>query len=484
MKHISITAKITLLYMITLIVISAVFLAAMVYVGIHETGESARRVLMEEVTDASEEIDRSGKNFTVDSEIQYYHNGVYLSIFNEKKELLEGRRPVALNSLPALKDKALRKVKDGQGRIWYVYDSRFDLDGNTLWVRGCTNDFAENSTLVSLFRFLLIGIPLLIVVAAIGGYFITKRAFRPVGKAVETAAAISRDGDLSKRLPALGGKDEVSRLMDAFNHMFDRIEKMVEDEKRFTNDAAHELRTPLTVIQAQSEYALEDESYQKRALEVINGEAKTMSRMVNQLLMLARGDAGRLEVHLEKLNLGLLCKDVVEQQEAAAKAAGMTLSCETEDDVFACVDEFMTIRILLNLISNALKYGRHPDESDKGENLSGMTSFGKVTVRVRADREHGMAYLSVEDDGPGILEDELDRVWERFYRGNSADRDGKSKKQETGENSSGLGLAIVKSLAEAQGGRVSVESRPYEKTVFTIMLPTADGSKDGKEKSA
>jgi signal transduction histidine kinase len=296
MKHISITAKITLLYMTTLIIISAAFLAAMVYAGIREAGESARRVLMEEVTDASEEIGRSGTSFTVDSDLQYYHNGVYLSIFDENRELLEGRRPASLSSLPELKDKALRKVKDGQDRIWYVYDSRFDLDGNTIWVRGCVNDFAENNTLLSLLRFLIIGIPLLIIAAAVGGYFITKRAFRPVGKAVETAAEISRDGDLKRRLPALRGGDEVSRMTDAFNRMFDRLEKTVEDEKRFTNDAAHELRTPLAVIQSQSEYALEDESYQKHALEVINREAKTMSQMVNQLLMLARGDAGRLEV--------------------------------------------------------------------------------------------------------------------------------------------------------------------------------------------
>ncbi|MGI6205596.1 MAG: sensor histidine kinase [Anaerovoracaceae bacterium] len=500
MKHISITAKITLLYMITLIIISAVFLAAMVYAGINEAGESARRVLMEEVTDASEEIDRSGTSFTVDSDIQYYHNGVYLSIFDENKELLEGRRPAALSTTLELQDKALRRVKDGQGRIWYVYDSRFDLNGETLWVRGYVNDFTENNTLLSLLRFLIIGTPLLIAAAAVGGYLITKRAFRPVGEAVETAAEITRDGDLSRRLPALSGGDEVSRMTDAFNGMFDRLEKTVEDEKRFTNDAAHELRTPLAVIQSQSEYALEDESYQKRALEVINRESKTMSQMVNQLLMLARGDAGRLEVHPVRLDLGSLSSDVAEQQETAAEAAGMELSCEAEEGVFVRADEFMTIRILLNLISNALKYGRRADGNGGGERAEGetgadsgtagsgtdsgsgtagsgtgtVTGNGSVTVRVSADQESGMACLSVEDDGPGIPEDELERVWERFYRGSAADRYDKSGKQEKREASSGLGLAIVKALAEAQGGSVSAESRPYEKTVFNVMLPLAD----------
>lgn len=472
--------------MTTLIIISAAFLAAMVYAGIREAGESARRVLMEEVTDASEEIGRSGTSFTVDSDLQYYHNGVYLSIFDENRELLEGRRPASLSSLPELKDKALRKVKDGQDRIWYVYDSRFDLDGNTIWVRGCVNDFAENNTLLSLLRFLIIGIPLLIIAAAVGGYFITKRAFRPVGKAVETAAEISRDGDLKRRLPALRGGDEVSRMTDAFNRMFDRLEKTVEDEKRFTNDAAHELRTPLAVIQSQSEYALEDESYQKHALEVINREAKTMSQMVNQLLMLARGDAGRLEVCPVKLDLGQLCRDVVEQQKIAAESEGLELCCKTEDSVFACADEFMTIRILLNLISNALKYGRRPDGADGADRPGGVkdAGFGRVTVRAWADRASGMACLSVEDNGPGIPEDELDRVWERFYRGSAARRDGKNGKQDKREASSGLGLAIVKSLAQAQGGSAAVQSRPYEKTVFTVRLPSADDRGEGKEKPA
>jgi signal transduction histidine kinase len=469
MKHISITAKITLLYMVTLIVISAAFLTAMVYVGINETGESARRVLMEEVTDASEEISLSGSSFTVDSDIQYYHNSVYLSIFDENGDLLEGRRPASLTSLPELEDKALRKVKDEQGRIWYVYDSRFDLDGNTIWVRGYVNDFAENSTLLSILRFLFIGIPLLIAAAAIGGYFITRRAFRPVGEAVETADQISRDGDLSRRLPALNGSDEVSRMTDTFNRMFDRIEKTVEDEKRFTNDAAHELRTPLAVIQSQSEYALEDEGYQRRALEVINGEAKTMSQMVNQLLMLARGDAGRLEVHPVKLDLGSLCRDVVEQQEAAAEAAGMELCCEAEEGVYVRADEFMTIRILLNLISNALKYGKRFDTEN------GSSVAGRVTVRAWADRTRRMACLSVEDNGPGIPENQLDRVWERFYRGSTADRNGKK------ENSSGLGLAIVKSLAEAQGGSADASSQSYVKTVFTVRLPAADDDTQKKE---
>lgn len=469
--------------MVTLIIISAVFLAAMVYAGIHETGESARRVLMEEVMDASEEISRSGTSFTVDSDIQYYHNGVYLSIFDEKKELIEGRRPASLSSLPELEDKALRKVKDEQGNIWYVYDSRFDLDGNTIWVRGCVNDFVENNTLLSVLRYLFVGIPLLIAAAAVGGYFITKKAFRPVGEAVETAAEISRDGDLSRRLPALGGGDEVSRMTDTFNRMFDRLEKTVEDEKRFTNDAAHELRTPLTVIRSQSEYALEDKSYQAHALEVINREAKTMSRMVNQLLMLARGDAGRLEVHPVKLDLGSLCRDVVEQQKTAAESAAMELRCETENGVFAFADEFMTIRILLNLISNALKYGRHQDGSESGRCPDDMRSSdsGRIIVRAFTDNERGMACLSVEDNGPGIPEDELDRVWERFYRGSAANRDDKSSKQEKRENSSGLGLAIVKTLAEAQGGCALVESRPYIKTVFTVMLPSADNHGSGKE---
>lgn len=531
MKKISITAKVTLLYMITLIVISAVFLAVMLYAGSREAGESARRVLMEEVADASEEINRTGSNFTVDSNMQFYHNGVYLSIYDDKKKLIEGRRPASLTSSLTLRDKTLRKQKDSQGRVWYVYDSRFVLNGKSLWVRGVMNDFAEDSTFRAVLRLLMIGIPLLIAAAAVVGYFITKRAFRPVGQAVETAAEITRDGDLTRRIPPISGGDEVSRMTDAFNRMFDRLEKQVEDEKRFTNDAAHELRTPLTVIRSQSEYALEDESYRERALEVINSESKTMSQMVNQLLMLARGDAGRLEVHAVRLDLGSLSRDVVEQQEAAAEEKGVELRCEAEDGVYAVADEFMTIRILLNLISNALKYGvpalpedvagveaagasASETEGTSGEETAGASgeeSAGAsgaetedaagaetagaagegskaapagITVRVRMDRERGMARLSVEDHGPGIPAEELEKVWDRFYRGSAAGRKEYSGEENEGRPSSGLGLAIVKALAEAQGGRVAAESRPYEKTVFTVWLPEDSADNDGKEAPA
>ncbi|MGI6211927.1 MAG: sensor histidine kinase [Anaerovoracaceae bacterium] len=490
MKKISITAKVTLLYMITLIVISAVFLAVMLYAGSREAGESARRVLMEEVADASEEINRTGSNFTVDSNMQFYHNGVYLSIYDDKKKLIEGRRPASLTSSLTLRDKTLRKQKDSQGRVWYVYDSRFVLNGKSLWVRGVMNDFAEDSTFRAVLRLLMIGIPLLIAAAAVVGYFITKRAFRPVGQAVETAAEITRDGDLTRRIPAISGGDEVSRMTDAFNRMFDRLEKQVEDEKRFTNDAAHELRTPLTVIRSQSEYALEDESYRERALEVINSESKTMSQMVNQLLMLARGDAGRLEVHAVRLDLGSLSRDVVEQQEAAAEEKGVELRCEAEDGVFAFADEFMTIRILLNLISNALKYGVPAKEGTSEVETADAAGEGSkaapagITVRVRTDRERGMARLSVEDHGPGIPAEELEKVWDRFYRGSAAGRKEYSGEENEGRPSSGLGLAIVKALAEAQGGRVAVESQPYEKTVFTVWLPEDSTDNDGKEAPA
>jgi signal transduction histidine kinase len=463
MKNISITKKITLLYTITLIAISAVFLAVMFYSARYEAGESVRRVLMEEVADASEEVSRSGSSFTVDSSMQYYHNGVYISIFGSDGKLIEGRRPATLGSLPKLSDKELRRVTDQNGKVWYMYDSKFVLNGRTLWVRGISDDYVENSTFSALLRFLIFGIPVLIIVAAVGGYFITKRAFKPVGEAVETAYDITRDGDLSRRLPEISGGDEVSRMTDAFNGMFDRLEKTVDDEKRFTNDAAHELRTPLAVIMSQSEYALEDPDYSRRALEVINGEARTMSQMVNQLLMLARGDAGRLDVHASDLDLSELCRGVAEQQEAAAEDCGMKIVCDIEDGIHAYADEFMTIRMLLNLISNAFKYGRSEE--------------GIVTVSVRGG-EDGMSSFSVADSGRGIPAEELERIWDRFYRGDHKDDSGE-KDTESG-SSSGLGLAIVKSLAEAQGGRVSVESVPDEKTVFTVELP-ASGSGPEKE---
>ena len=207
------------------------------------------------------------------------------------------------------------------------------------------------------------------------------------------------------------------------------------------------MRTPLAVIISQSDYALEDEDYRVRALEKINNEARRMSNLVNELLTLSRSDAGRLIFEKHKVSLDQVCHMVAEQQEAVASEKDISIETDIEDGIDIIGDESMLIRILLNLMDNAVKY------SGNGKRVA-LSLF----------REGNFAVCSVEDDGIGISAEELDRIWERFYRADES----------RSEEGSGLGLAMVAALVKAHGGRTEVTSTTGEGSCFKVYFPIPD----------
>ena len=451
MKRFSITTKITIWYTIFLVIITIGFLSVMAYVGNVRASEIARSKLMDHVADASEEIESFGENFIIDKDLDFYEDGVYLSIYTENGDLLEGRRPVELPELPALKDKAVVKMNDEQGQTWYVYDSSFEMGNQAVWVRGIVKDFAEQSTYSFMLKLVIIACPALVVIAALGGYIITRRAFRPVRNIIGTVEEISRDGDLTKRidmqdggLPDTAAKDEIYKLAKNFDSMFDRIEKTFEKEKQFTSDVSHELRTPLSVIISQSDYARTDEEYREKALEVINREAKRMAGLVNRLLTLSRSDSGRLVLESDEIDFSDMCEMVAMQQEQAASQKNIELTADIEQGIKVTGDDAMLIRIILNLTDNAIKYSR-------------QNGHIRLSLRTAGD----FACCSVEDDGIGIPEEDLERIWERFYRVDSS----------RSEEGSGLGLAMVEALVKAHGGYTDVSSSLGEGSRFDVYIP-------------
>ena len=458
MRRLSVKVKITIWYTIFLVIITAGFLAILTYTGNVRAGELARTKLADSVADASEQIDTLGENFIIDNDLDFYEDGVYLSVYDENARLIEGRRPVELMELPAFADKKMKKLDEG-GETWYVYDSSFDMDGHTVWVRGIVKDFAEGGTFTFALRFAAIALPGLVIVAALGGYIITRRAFRPVRDILRTVDEISADGDLSRRIENGDvhekSSDEVQRLTSAFNGMFDNLEHSFEKEKRFTSDVSHELRTPLSVIISQSDYALEDEGYRERALEVINREARRMAGLVNRLLTLARSDSGRLKPEWENVDLSDMCETVAWQQESVAAEKNINVETDIEAGVYVRGDETMLIRVLLNLMDNAIKYGR--------ENGS---------VRLSLRKEGSAARCVVEDDGIGIKPEDMEKIWERFYRVESS----------RSEEGSGLGLSMVEALVKAHGGSIKAESVFGQGSSFTVMLPL-NPEEDTKEKT-
>jgi len=473
MRKLTITTRITIWYTVFLLILTGCALFILTYTGNVRTSELAQTRLMDSVADASEEIGSVGEDFIIDDDLNFYDDGIYLGVYDGDENLLEGRRPAELSTLPKLNDGYMNTMKDDDGDTWYIYDSRFELDGRPIWVRGIVKDFAAQSSFSFMLRISAIVFPILVILAAIGGYIITRRAFKPVRKIIETVEEISEDGDLSKRVDlgdmqkelaagkpgreaaaATAAKDEIHSLAYTFNSMFDKLEKSFEEEKQFTSDVSHELRTPLAVIISQSDYAKEDEAYRQQALDVINREAKRMAGLVNRLLTLARSDSGKLKLDRETVDLSALCESVAEQQEPLAVERNMKITTDIDAGIKVCGDEAMLIRILLNLVDNAIKYGSKKSLESK--------SIGHIKMALK--KKDLFACFSVEDDGSGIEEEHLQRIWERFYRVDTSRSD----------EGSGFGLSMVKALAKAHGGEVEASSKPGEGSRFAVYLPLAD----------
>lgn len=448
MRKLSITKRITIWYTVFLLVITGCVMAVLVYSGNVRASEEAQEVLMESVADASEEIGRYGGDFVVDDKLKFYDDGVYISIYDSAKTLVEGKCPQELSDkLPEFDDKEIRRQSDDSGEVWYIYDSLFEVDDQFVWVRGIVKDFADRSAFSFVLKLAGIAFPGLVLVAALGGYIITRRGFRPVRNIIDIVEEIKTDGDLSKRVPikkehAETG-DEIHKLAVTFNEMFDKLEKTFEQEKQFTSDVSHELRTPLAVIISQSDYALEDEEYRVKALETINREANRMNSLISRLLTLSRSDAGRLKLKKELVNISQLCSMVAEQQTVVAAEKQITVETDILQDVIVQGDEAMLIRVLLNLVDNAVKYGKEG---------------GKVKLSL--SKEGGYAVCTVEDNGIGIAEEDLEKIWGRFYRADSSRT----------EEGAGLGLSMVASLVKAHEGSVEVSSTPGEGSCFKVKL--------------
>lgn len=460
MKKLSITAKITIWYTVFLVLLSIVLIVFLMQAQYTQEKSIAERELVEIITDVSEKIEDDGDDFIYDSDIEFYQKDTCISIYDTNGELIVGRRPSSIAEFPPLSDKTSLAIDDINGVEWFVYDSLFQLNDSEIWIRGMMKHVGHERTSSFLLRFLLITLPGLIILAALGGLIISRRAFRPLKDIIHTTEEIRADADLSRRIPQRNNHDEFYELTESINNMFDGIEDVVEREKQFTSDVSHELRTPIAVIQSQSEFALDDPEYSSKALTTINRQAKQMSSLVNRLLTLSRSDAGTLHVHKEDINFSELLTDIAEQQEMVVTDDDIEITTDIESGIYINADEEMLIRIIINLVSNAVKYGRTPVP----DGMASVSHAGTIHISLKEDSGH--ALCTVADNGPGIPEDEQSRVWDRFYQVDRA-----RSSQSSGTSSAGLGLSMVQALTKAMGGKVSLRSEEGHGAAFTVSFP-------------
>ena len=328
----------------------------------------------------------------------------------------------------------------------------------------------DEARLGQLLLTLLLAAPATLLLTAVGGYWLAGRAMRPVRDITRAAREIG-ETELSRRLN-LRTSDELGELANTFDGMLDRLEGAFERQRQFTADASHELRTPLTIVDLEVNHALaaprHAEEY-RRALKTIQTENECMSRLVNDLLVLARADAGRVDPAREEVDLSDVVLEVAERLDPLARRNGVALQVGALPELRVNGDRLYLGQMVANLLENAIKYGRR----DTGDNRV------RVETGSTIEGDEPRAWVRIEDHGPGIPEEHLPHLFDRFYRVDKArtrDFNGDRAKPEEGEpTGSGLGLSIVQWAAKAHGGSVLVESRPGSGAVFEVRLPLADG---------
>jgi len=303
--------------------------------------------------------------------------------------------------------------------------------------------------LAALRSVMLFALPVAIGLAGIGGYWLTRRNLRPLALMADQARRIS-GSNLDTRLdPGAAAADELATLSAAFNELLSRLDQSFDQMRRFVADASHELRTPIAIIRGEADVALahdRDAAEYKQALALVLDESRRLSRLVDDLLNLARADAGRMKLRVEEFYLNDLVAECCRSAQTLAAARGVVLACPPNEDLAFRGDEELVRRMAMNLIDNAIRY---------------TPAGGRVTVSLEARGRQ--VTIGVADTGAGIAPDMLPHVFERFYRGDKA-----RSRQDGGF---GLGLAIVKWIAESHQGAVEVASTPGEGSTFTVTLP-------------
>jgi signal transduction histidine kinase len=276
----------------------------------------------------------------------------------------------------------------------------------------------------------------------------SQRALKPIDTIAQTAQQITAADDLSRRIPYNGPPDEIGQLTKTFNETLERLERLFKSQRRFVADVSHEMRTPLTTIQGNIDL-MRRFGYDEEAMDAIEGEARRMSRLVGDLLLLAKADSAQLSLEKTRVDLDTLVLEIYNQ--AHVLSNGVEVRLGSIDQVQVMGDSDRLKQLLLNLVSNGLKY---------------TPAGGSVTIGLARDEQ--WAYVSVSDTGMGIPEEDLPHIFDRFYRVDKA--------RSRAMGGTGLGLSIAKWIAEAHGGRIAVRSTVGAGSTFTVSLPLIPSS--------
>ena len=466
MKHLSIRFKITFWFTAALIVVSLFTIFIVLSVSDQIIQKTIRDNLIETVEHNVDEIEfyASLDDLSLSSDVDHFVeyddgylevdddfldevNQIYTALYRADSFLLYGENPIS-KEVSGLKfiDSQMQNITV-DGTVYYIFDRKLTANGlDGLWMRGIVSEEQGSVQLSSITRLSLVLLPLLVVLASVGGYLIARRMLSPIHKISETANQIGQANDLKKRIELGKGTDELHQLADAFNHMFAKLDTTFEAERRFISDASHELRTPVTVIHSQCEFSLEhprtQEEYEE-ALWVIRRQSRKMSKLINDMLDFTRLETGAVKYPVESVDLTELVSSVCSDM-ALQREKNITLQYEAEPGITIEANGELLSRLLTNLISNAYRYGKED---------------GHIWVCLK--KLPDKILLSVADDGIGIAEEEQSKIFGRFYQVDPS----------RSNAGMGLGLSMANEIAKFHGGEIQVESAPEKGSVFTLILP-------------
>ena len=445
MKGLTIKWKMMLWYAALVSVLLGAALPYMYYTLSDSMRSDAKVLLRSEVSGAAESLEYENDAIKLDDDIDLVGLGIYITVYSNSNRSFSGKLPPGFDLQVQPKyGKIYDRVVNGQE--WFVCDYKVAQGDKTLgWIRAVKSLEPINSTLKNLRSIILIIVPIFMIIALFGGLFIAKRALSPIIQITKTAKQIGQH-DLTKRIRLDGPRDEVGMLAETFDEMLDRLEDSFSREKRFSSDVSHELRTPVAGIMLSAEEALQGNKTSaeyRETFQAILCESKKMSLMISQLLMMARSDEGKYMHEMEKIDISSLTGTIVEESQKGNDLTDTVISTDIEDGIIMIVEETLYMRLLLNLIDNAIKY------SPPGGPI-------KVTLKNSGD----FIRLSVEDSGIGISKENLPRIWDRFFKADPSRFD----------SSPGLGLPLVKWIAELHGGTVRVKSELGKGSLFEISF--------------
>jgi heavy metal sensor kinase len=311
-----------------------------------------------------------------------------------------------------------------------------------------------DAALERLLKIMLIGGAVILLMSLLLGDYLTRRALQPIDTIAQTAQQITAADDLSRRIPYNGPPDELGQLTQTFNDTLGRLERLFDAQRRFVADVSHEMRTPLTTIRGNVDL-MRRIGYDDEAMVAIDGETRRMSRLVEDLLLLAKADAGRLPLEKTPVDLDTLVLGVYHQAQVLSDAVTVHLGQVEPARVLGDTDRLK--QLLLNLVSNGLKY---------------TPPGGSVTLSLTLDHSEWVL-VNVVDTGIGIPADDLPHIFDRFYRVDKA--------RSRAKGGTGLGLSIAKWIADAHGGQISVSSEEGKGSTFTVRLPVMSDNPPPRE---